>query len=421
MRTDEEMVCESRVSDGKSSELPVKQILVGLNLAAFLATLIYGAYSRQLHSFSFAYELDAELLRQAGANYGPDTLGGQYWRIITAIFLHSDIWQLALNMGFLWYFARALNRFLSQRIIFILYLVVGSAGSILGVWSHPTDITVGASGAVLGLNGALILLIRFAKEEFSGNKAFFRLTLAIFLAAVSLISGHFSRQVSNATHIGGFASGLIIGGFLAWILRSSDEARSIRQRRLFAGSSALIVCLFIITIASRGSVVELRRGRLALDANDPAASTHFEKFVAAYPNDLNGHWELAYAYSHLNQHQKAAKEYERVLEIDPGNAAAQYNLALNYYGLRRLDESVTLFRKSVSKLPPDGDKYFNFALALVAAAQLEDAKVMAEKAISLDPRSSRNHYLLSRILFAKGETDRASVEHNLADSLRTNN
>lgn len=415
------MALESKVSEGRSSKLPVKLVLVGLNLAAFLATLVYGAYSRQLHSFSFAYDLDAELLRQVGANYGPDTLGSQYWRIITAIFLHSDIWQLALNMGFLWYFAGSLNRYVSQRMIFVLYLVVGAAGSILGLWSHPTDITVGASGAVLGLNGALILLIPFAKEELPRNKVYLRFLFVVFLAGASLISGQFSKQVNNADHIGGLSSGLIIGGGLAWILRSSNEAGPMLQRRLVAGITALMVCLFIMLVVLRGSVVELRLGRLALDANDPTAIAHFEKFVAAYPNDLNGHWELAYAYSHLNQHQQAAKEYERVLKIDPDNAGAQYNLALNYYDLKRLDDSVSLFRKSISRLSPDGDKYFNFALALLATAQLDDAKAMAEKAISLDPGSSRNHYLLSRILFAKGEPDRASAEQSLADNLRTKN
>jgi Flp pilus assembly protein TadD len=238
---------------------------------------------------------------------------------------------------------------------------------------------------------------------------------------LSLISGLLSTSVDNAAHIGGTVSGLVIGSALAWTIRSGANNATFRQRWLLVSAAAVMAIPFVFLIKVRSDVIELHRGGLALERNDPASAIpHIQRFVAKNPNDTVGHSELGYAYGHLNKYEEAALEYRRVLEVDPKNPVAQYDLARIYYSMNRLPQAVALFETSVFKLPPDSDKYFNLALALKETGQMERAEQVAETAVSLDPKSSRNHFLLSTILAALGKTDRAASERRLSERLRLN-
>jgi membrane associated rhomboid family serine protease len=76
-------------------------ILIVANLVGLLVTLAYAAY---MHGpdYPIADSFELEGLRRLGANYGPYTLDGQYWRVITSLFLHSGFWHFLINMLFLW-------------------------------------------------------------------------------------------------------------------------------------------------------------------------------------------------------------------------------------------------------------------------------------------------------------------------------
>src|SRR5208282_2582551 len=95
-------------------------------------------------------------LVQWGANYGPMTLGGQSWRILTSLFLHIGIIHLLVNMLVLANIGPVMKTLLGSVAYVILYLVTGLAGGAASLAWHPLSVSAGASGAIFGLYGALI-------------------------------------------------------------------------------------------------------------------------------------------------------------------------------------------------------------------------------------------------------------------------
>jgi membrane associated rhomboid family serine protease len=75
------------------------------------------AYAAYVHGpdFPITSSFELEALRRLGANYGPNTLGGQYWRLITSLFLHSGFWHFLINLLFLWRLGILLDRILGWQ------------------------------------------------------------------------------------------------------------------------------------------------------------------------------------------------------------------------------------------------------------------------------------------------------------------
>ena len=96
-----------------------------------------------------------------GASYGPKTIDGQWWRLLTAMFLHAGAWHLAMNMYVLYIDGPLMERLLGNVGFTVLYLVSGLCGSVASLLWNPTAAGVGASGAIFGLFGAMLgLLVR---------------------------------------------------------------------------------------------------------------------------------------------------------------------------------------------------------------------------------------------------------------------
>ncbi|MGC2696071.1 MAG: rhomboid family intramembrane serine protease [Candidatus Angelobacter sp.] len=401
-------------------------LLIGANILGFLLILGYGAYSNGANTPIVA-SFNLEALRTLGANYGPDTLGGQYWRLITSLFLHSGIWHFSINMFFLWYLVILLDRIVGWPRAVLLYLVTGTAASMVSLYWHPTSISNGASGSLYGLAGVLISLFIFNGDALSLRDRRHVLFWALLWTPIGLLSQLLCKGVDTATqfrvdtaaHIGGLISGLMIGAFLAPTLPFSAGKRLNPPWRLLGFSLATLIIIFALVIWVRSDVVELHRGELALDRNDPAAIAHIERFVQRNPSDMIGHGELGYTYDHFGQCLKAEGEFRYVLDLDPSNPAAQYDLARIYtYCMNRPGDAVPLFRSSLPHLTESSNRYFYFGAALESTNNLGEAEEVTRKAIALSPKSARNHQLLSVILGKLGKDEEAAAEHKLAEQLR---
>jgi membrane associated rhomboid family serine protease len=410
---------------GKNWRYAGTYILVGANGLGFLVTLAYAAYVHgPEYPITASFELEA--LRRLGANYGPYTLDGQYWRVITSLFLHSGFWHFLINTLFLWRLGILLDRIVGWPKTVAIYLVTGIFAAIVSIYWHPTSINSGASGAICGLAGALISFLIFAKGTLSLQQRRGILFWAAFLTPVSLLYQVFSKHVNSATelttdtaaHISGLVSGLIMGAFVAWTFQVPAGKRVRYQRRILISSLTVLVALFSLLTQVRGDVVELGRGELGLDRNDPAAINHIQEFVRRNPNDVIGHGELGYAYDHLGKCLEAETQYRRVLELQPENPTAEYDLARIYtYCMNRPSEAVPLFRASLPYLDQSSVRYVNFAVALKSTGNFLEAEEVVRQAIELDPKSARSHQLLSTILTHLGRTNEAATERKLAQQL----
>ena len=173
--------------------------LIAINVAVFMLGLAQGA---SLNSVAgSAYERGALVMR---ALLGDELVGlaeGEWWRLLTAAFLHGGLIHLAMNMLALWLFGGPLEVALGRARFLLLYLVAGLAGSAGALLAAPEAITVGASGAIFGLMGAAFVLERQGIYVFGGGALG---VIVLNLAFTLLIPG-----ISIGGHIGGLVGGAL--------------------------------------------------------------------------------------------------------------------------------------------------------------------------------------------------------------------
>lgn len=398
-------------------------MLIAVNILAFCASLIYSAHLTGAGKFMdtrIGAQFDTQVLLGCGAAYGPKTLGGQYWRVVTSLFLHSNWWHLAGNMCCLFPIGVLLETWLRRQTLVAIYVITGIGGCLLGTYFHPTVINVGSSGAIFGLSGALISLMAFGKVSFPGFSKASVLLWASLATLFFLWLGQSSSHISSTDHLGGLLTGLFLGALLARAFRSETVQPNVRQWRPLAVATAIMVVLFPAVVLLRSEALEINRGELAFKNNDNvAAVAHFQKYLTKHPNDLLPRIQLGATYERMGKAEEAAVEYRRVLEIDPDNPYMQYQLANIYLLTQRADEAIPLLKKSVPKLPPDDKKYFNLAFTLMLSGQLEEAEQYARTAVTLDTKSSRNKELLEMILNRLAVTGQTSERGKPANKTKS--
>jgi membrane associated rhomboid family serine protease len=203
----------------RESTISLTQIIFGMNAAVFLGMAI-GAGS--ILDFPVT-----ELVRW-GANLGALTISGEWWRLLTNVFVHGGIIHIAFNMWCLWYLGALAESLYGVWTYAVVYLICGIGASLTSAAWHPYTPSVGASGAIFGLAGAL--LAGFKLGEFSVPRAELSgvlRSLGVFVV-YNLIFGVILSGVDNAAHIGGLITGLIVGALIAVIApRREDGARRV--------------------------------------------------------------------------------------------------------------------------------------------------------------------------------------------------
>lgn len=156
---------------------------------------------------------DQRVLVGLGANYGPLVWGeGQWWRLLTSVFLHIGFAHLLVNGWALFQLGTLFENWLGSLQMLLVFLVSGVAGSLASMLWHQDAATVsaGASGAIFGLIGALItfLLRRHDLLSPAGRSVLGQLVL---WAGINVVFGLSVPGIDNAAHFGGAAAGLLCG------------------------------------------------------------------------------------------------------------------------------------------------------------------------------------------------------------------
>ena len=213
------------------------------------------------------FPFDPELIRRSGGSATSLIVhSGQWWRLLTSTFVHVTLLHLLVNMWCLWNLGLFGERLLGRAGLVVTYLLTGVAGMMLSLsWSvfHGEDsLVAGASGAVFGVAGILIVLLSNRKlslpwEElralrrsvilFAGLNLLFGL-VPRFLATlpdVQLAHMHLARgsllQVDNSAHLGGFATGLALGLPLFPRMTSGRSSYRARQALVFMFAAFLLM------------------------------------------------------------------------------------------------------------------------------------------------------------------------------------
>ena len=164
---------------------------------------------------SALWRLPGALLADWGGNYAVQTHGGQPWRLLTGTFIHGGLLHVGLNMLALYQGGQLAERVFGSRRFLLLYLACGLVASVASVWWRPNGLSVGASGAVFGVFGALLGYVLRAKGSIPPRTAQ-RLRIGLFVfIGYSLIAGLLLPGIDNAAHVGGLLTGVVLGAAFA--------------------------------------------------------------------------------------------------------------------------------------------------------------------------------------------------------------
>ena len=184
-------------------------VIVAVTIAVYGITwfMTQNAASAELSASPSMGGIRGDVLVRMGAKYGPLIYAGQWWRLVTAIFLHAGLFHIGMNLWCLFDLGPAVESLFSTTKFVVLYLVTGVIGFILSLWWSPFGVSIGASGAILGLIGILI----GASFHHGGLGKDYRSQLWRWVIYILIFGLLPFFAVDNAAHIGGLVSGLVLG------------------------------------------------------------------------------------------------------------------------------------------------------------------------------------------------------------------
>jgi rhomboid protease GluP len=222
---------QRRVSRPAAPSFPVTNVLLGLNVAVYVLMALSGVSP---------FRPEGEQLLRWGADWGPLTLTTQPWRLLTAMFVHAGLLHIGTNMWCLWNLGRLAENILGRVSFLLVYLFTGVSASLLSVLLHPNRVSVGASGAIFGVAGALITTLYLGKLPIPRQHLTATLNSLVIFAVVNLAIGASLPVIDNTGHVGGLVSGLLVGALLAPSLTRDAESKTHSRQLVFSALAVLL-------------------------------------------------------------------------------------------------------------------------------------------------------------------------------------
>lgn len=437
------LAAEQSATDDSQQHFLVTNLLLAINIAVFLVMLfkhvpLMSATSDQVVRW--------------GGNYGPLTLGAQYWRLVTNVFVHIGLPHLFANMWALLILGRLAESLYGRAGFLFIYLFAGLTGSLATLLWNPMTVSAGASGALFGISGALIATLYAGKLPLPKRVIRPVLITLLFWAAFDLVYGFLKPGVDNAAHIGGLIAGGLIGLPLGHHLGAGRRARNTREQ-IFIGAMLLIVVLIFVTWRREGYIVQVEAARQSLASNKPAeaiamlkpvlqrkprepylhllmgdayfrqaqlsqAEAEFKTAAALSPSDIGVLYNLATLYAQQQRWSEAAATYVKAANIGNDNGLSWYNAGLMYRQADKRPEALAAFQKTVAKNQFLAEAWFNLGIEQLNAKQAAEAVNSLQHAVQLQPANSDAHLWLGNALNAVGQEEPAKQEFLKAFQIR---
>jgi rhomboid protease GluP len=371
--TPEEIVNDAELERSDKSRTPkhaqrvyITPTLIVLNVVIF--GLMVASGGRVL-------DPDATSLVQCGADFGPLTLGGQWWRVVASLFLHLGIIHLIFNMVFLANIGPFMEKVLGKVAYLTLYLLAGVAGGAASLALHPFVACAGASAAILGLYAAYLAVFLRCRQAVPAEKwaRLSKFMVAFFGFSVLLLSGVISRfdiegpPIDIAGHLGGLVSGFLLGLCLAE--RVPQKAVGRRWRNTMAGVSGVALAIAIVLILAKQHV-EANKG--TIDA--------------------------------------AIADYDRAIQFDPKLSGA-YNMRAGAKAEKGdIDGAIVDLNQAIELDPKFAEPYHNRGLAKATNGDIDGAFADENQAIQLNPKLAEAYIGRGSAKAEKGDLDGAIAD-----------
>lgn len=223
--------------------------VMALNAGVWLANLADGLHPMQPQT--------ADLFRWGASSASAVVRDGEFWRLLTATVLHGGLMHLALNLYALWIAGTQVSRWFGNGQFLLIYWGSALAGSALSLhFSAQQAVSVGASGAVFGVLGALLTGVWQHRERVPRSVATQLLTSQGLFVALSLVQGFTRTGIDNAAHVGG----LLAGAGMAWLLVEvvDEQAPPAYRRRRQAMAAALVAVAVVALVWAAPAGVDHR-------------------------------------------------------------------------------------------------------------------------------------------------------------------
>lgn len=204
----------------------VTKVLIGINVLVFLVQQTSRSFED--HLVLIGQALDPSTLQPVGV------ADGEYYRLVTAAFMHANLLHILLNMYALYLFGPPLEVAFGRLRFTVLYLVAAVGGTSLSyAYSAPNQSSLGASGAVFGLLGAFFVVNRRLGRETSG---------LLVLLAINFAFGFIARGIDWRAHLGGLVAGSLVAGVLVY------APRSVRTLVQVAGTAVVLLAIVALVV-----------------------------------------------------------------------------------------------------------------------------------------------------------------------------
>ncbi len=424
----------------------VTQVLVVLNVLVYAAMVVSGVDPIN--------PTIPELI-EWGANFGPAVmLQGEWWRMLSSVFVHIGALHLAVNMWALWNLGQFCERLYGNLTFALVYLVAGVGGALGSIAWNPVVVSAGASGAVFGICGAVLAFLLFRPGALPPEIVRGLRSRMVVIIGINLAFGFSVGFVDNAAHVGGLLTGALAGALTTRDLWQPGSSSILRPAR------ALLVLLVLAaqSFITRGKVeklpqvverqqaseayAHLQRVISLLDqGNLEEARVNAERAVELAPDMPETLRIRGWVLSMQGEWERAEQDYDRVLQLQPKDtltlsARARVRDALGrhdeavddltaalalepesaaFYGERALarmrqgayDAALADHDEALRREPEDATFHNNKAWTLLHAGRPREALASAERAVALEPESA---YVLGTRCWARaalGETQGA--------------
>jgi rhomboid protease GluP len=215
--------------------VPVTLWLIAANIAVFVIMLGFGAG---------LWHGNNNVQLAWGANFGPATKDGEWWRLGSALFLHFGLFHLALNMISLWDGGRLVERMFGPARFVLIYIFSGLTGNLLSLIAQgDRAVSGGASGAIFGVYGALMVFLWRERSRLNASEFKWLFWGAVGFSIVTIVLGLQITGIDNAAHIGGLIGGILAG---AALMRPLDPAQHAGRGRWLAAGALITGAALLI-------------------------------------------------------------------------------------------------------------------------------------------------------------------------------
>ena len=396
---------------------PVTAGLVAINLVVFILCALDAIKTGTGSPIDF----NPIRLLHWGANYGPLTLNREYWRLLTSMFVHGGLIHVGANMYFFWSLGLIAERIYGRWRYLWIYMLTGLASSVASLAIHPYTVSVGASGAIFGVVGALVFPFYRKRVVLPPPAMKAMMRNLVMIIVINLLIGAAVPMIDNAAHVGGLLMGLLLGFVITHFAHTVDEVQQVFPKVAAIAAIAIATGFVSVQHLYHDQIV-VANAYMALQKGDLNAAMNQAKLaITKNPSDPDAHSVLAEAYFKKQEYADAVREYQTAYALNPKDAQLAGELGAAYLATGNFAEAEPLLRKAVQADTQDAISNTNLGIALAGLNRPDEALTFLRKGLSKNPKSAKAQYALGSVLADKQQYREALGPLSEAVKLDPNN